>query len=151
MNKFGLISLQHDTSSPLLAGGVAADIPWVVKVRNLHVCHLFFFVLTSLLLTLIHSVQNIQGQDFADSPLIIYLFLPLIFLNSLLLLQFSGAVLEQSLCLSSAECLWIVFSLIMLFCFFSSAWGEDEIWLHIRQFGSSRRDSNRRQGQACPA
>lgn len=24
--------LQHDTSSPLLAGGVTTDLPWVVKV-----------------------------------------------------------------------------------------------------------------------
>lgn len=51
INKLRFIYLQHETSSPLLAGGVAADIPWVVKVRNLHVCHLFFFFfpLTSLL------------------------------------------------------------------------------------------------------
>lgn len=32
------VYVQHDTSSPLLAGGVAADLPWVVKVRRVQVC-----------------------------------------------------------------------------------------------------------------
>lgn len=31
-----LLHLQHDTSSPLLAGG-SVDVPWVVKVRHLQV------------------------------------------------------------------------------------------------------------------
>lgn len=35
------VYLQHDTSSPLLAGGVAVDTPWVVKVSHLQVYYLF--------------------------------------------------------------------------------------------------------------